>query len=97
MKARLLFQDKFIFEDGAIREMIIWQLPKADDERLHRLKYRLYYGFPGRCLIRYDNEKGKGDHYHFGTEELIYGWVSVEKLIADFMRDIALLRGNENG
>ncbi|MGH8524670.1 MAG: toxin-antitoxin system TumE family protein, partial [Gammaproteobacteria bacterium] len=31
------------------------------------LKYRLYCGRGGRCLVRYDNETGKGDHRHYGT------------------------------
>jgi hypothetical protein len=39
--------------------MVIWALPAASDERHHGLKYRLYCGEPGRCIVRYDNEAGK--------------------------------------
>ena len=70
MVAQLLFRDKYVYADGAIREMVIWRLPQADSERPHALKYRLYYGYPGKPPVRYDNERGKGDHRHEGEHEL---------------------------
>jgi len=96
MKAKLLFRDKYVFRDGVIREMIIWQLPSTDPERLHGLKYRLYYGYPDQCLVRYDNEQGKGDHRHYGKREEPYPWVSVKQLVADFKADIEQLRGDQD-
>lgn len=93
MSARLIFKDKFIYADGAIREMVIWRLPKVDEERLHGLKYSLFYGYPGNCLVRYDNERGKGDHRHEGDHEYQYKFVSVEKMVQDFRTDIEKLRG----
>ncbi len=42
----------------------------------------------GVCVIRYDNEAGKGDHRHFGSEENVYTFQTPEKLIADFERDM---------
>jgi hypothetical protein len=93
MKARLIYREKFIYEDGAIREMVLWQLPGATAGRLHELKYRLYYGRPdGRCIIRYDNETGKGDHRHFGGREEAYSFKGVEILVADFLNDIDRVR-----
>lgn len=94
MSAQLLFRDKYIYADGAIREMVIWRLPETDSERLHGLKYRLYYGYPGTCLVRYDNERGKGDHRHERDQEEPYTFVSVERLIGDFRADIERLRGD---
>ena len=85
-----------MFRDGAIREMILWQLPAADSEQPHGLKYRLYYGYADQCLVRYDNERGKGDHRHYGDCQEAYTWVSVEQLIADFHADIEHLRGNQD-
>ena len=96
MRAELLFRDKYTFRDGAIREMIIWQLPVTDSERPHGLKYRLYYGYPDKCLVRYDNERGKGDHRHYAKREESYQWVSVQQLITDFRADIEQLRGDED-
>jgi len=86
MKAELLFKDKYMYRDRAIREMIIWQLPKADKERPHRLKYRLFYGYPDKCLVRYDNERGR----HYGDHERNYIWNSVQQLMADFKTDIEI-------
>lgn len=100
MKAELIFKDKYLYPDGAIREMTIWRLPGADEERPHFLKYSLFYGYPGRPLVVYDNERGKGDHRHyFGnstTVEEKYTWISVEELMADFKADIARLRGEND-
>ena len=93
MTAILIFRDKYIYADGAIREMIIWQLPEPDSERPHGLKYRLFYGYANQCLIRYENGRGKGDHRHVKDKEEDYEFVTVEKLIDDFESDIARLRG----
>lgn len=96
MAARLLFKDKYVYRDGAIREMIICQLPATDPERPHGLKYRLFYGTPDQSLVRFDNERGKGDHRHFGDQEEVYSWVSVKQLVEDFKADIDQLRGEDN-
>ena len=96
MSAQLLFKDKFIYADGAIREMVIWRLPGAENERPQGLKYSLFYGHPGSCLVRYDNERGKGDHRHAGDQETPYRFTSVEQLIQDFKTDIGWLRGDRD-
>jgi len=94
VKAKLIYRSKLIYPDGAIREMVIWQLPKRTQERQHGLKYRLYYGdSEGNCLVRYDNETGKGDHRHLKNKEEPYKFTTVEKLVADFQRDINKFRG----
>lgn len=93
MSARLLFRDKYVYADGATREMVVWRLPDTDSERPNGLKYRLYYGYPGKCLVRYDNERSKGDHRHDGGQEEPYTFISVEQLIRDFKSDIERLRG----
>ena len=73
MKAKLFYREKYIYEDGAIREMVLWQLPQGSAAKPHALKYRLYYGLPdGTCVVLYDNETGKGDHRHFGGKEELY-------------------------
>lgn len=42
-------------------------------------------------LVRYDNETGKGDHQHYGRKEERYAFVSMERLIEDFIADIERL------
>ena len=65
MRARQVFRYRAV-RDGVTVEMVIWALPRAAAERAHGLKYRLYCGRGRICLVRYDNEAGKGDHRHFG-------------------------------
>jgi hypothetical protein len=43
--------------------------------------------------VGYDNERGKGDHRHFQGVETAYRFTTVERLIADFWRDVRRLRG----
>jgi len=93
MKARLIYREKFIYADGGIREMVLWQLPGTTAERPYGLKYRLYYGLPdGTCGVLYDNESGKGDHRHFRGAEESYPFTGVEVLVADFLEDIEKVR-----
>ena len=76
--------------------MVLWKLPRPTADRPHGLKYRFYYGSAdGRCLVRYDNERGKGDHRHAPGAEEPYEFESVEKLVADYLRDIARIRRGE--
>lgn len=88
MEARLLARSKEIRDDGAIVEVVIWKLPEPLAPCPHRFKYRLFFGFPGREIVRYDNERGKGDHRHIAGAEVEYAFVSIEKLLDDFEQDI---------
>ena len=98
MKAKLAYREKFIYADGFLREMVLWQLPEKTPDRPHGLKYRLYFGLSdGNCLVRYDNEKGKGDHRYIHGEEIPYRFQNVETLINDFLQDIQMARkGKKN-
>jgi len=93
MKARLLQKSREEFLGGIIVETVIWELPESLPERPHRLKYRLYCGRNGECIVRYDNETGKGDHRHYGSQEENYSFISFEKLIDDFLADVERLTG----
>jgi hypothetical protein len=44
-------------------------------------------------LVGYDNERTKGDHRHLDDRELSYTFVSVERLVADFLADVRQVRG----
>lgn len=91
MKARLIRHLKKVYPNGVLVEMVLWQLPGPTRDRPHGLKYRFYCGRDGRCIVRYDNENGKGDHIHYGDEEHPYEFVSPERLVADFLGDVAKL------
>lgn len=91
MKAKLMYRNKVITETH-ITELVIWKLPDKTPDRPHGIKYRLYHGDKkGRCIVRYDNESGKGDHKHIGDKETIYQFVNVEQLIKDFIFDVTSL------
>lgn len=92
MKATQLFRR--ILKQGDIQiEMVVWALPKVTPDRRHGLKYRLYCGRLGKCVVRYDNETGKGDHRHYGEKEDAYLFVSLPELVEDFKNDCARLAG----
>jgi hypothetical protein len=91
--ATRIFTDKTQYDDGAIREIVIWHLPQPVKGSKHRFKYRLFYGRAGLRLIGYDNERGKGDHRHLGQSERPYEFEGWEKLIDDFLAEVAALRG----
>jgi hypothetical protein len=93
MQARLLYEFKQYYEDGATIEMVIWEVPEAVAGSEHYYKYRLYYGYPGRRVVGYDNEAGKGDHRHMEGEQSAYVFVSVEALVQDFLADVEAMRG----
>ena len=92
MRARQLFRYKSRQGDVTV-EMVIWALPAPTADRPQGVKYRLYCGREGRCVVRYDNETGKGDHRHSGEDEEPYRFESLDKLIADFHQDYTRLTG----
>jgi hypothetical protein len=93
MKAIRVYAKKEIYQSGLIVEAVIWQLPAATAERPHGLKYRLYCGRKGECIVRYDNESGKGDHIHYRDKEQSYSYLSLGQLVQDFFADIERLTG----
>lgn len=95
MKARLILDTKTILTDGRIIQRKIWKLPQTAKGRAHALKYRLYCGKNSKTIVRYDNETGKGDHRHVGSEEVesVYVFVSLVQLLIDFDTDIEKLSG----
>lgn len=91
MNATLIFKAKETSGDY-IREMVVWRLDKPVSGCRHNFKYRFYYGMiDGTCLVRYDNERGKGDHKHIAGTECQYIFRSLKSLFADFLADIEII------
>lgn len=88
MEARPLTRRKSIREDGSIVEIVIWRLPEPLPPCVYPYKYRLAYVVDGVCVVRYDNERGKGDHRHLGGQEMPYHFTDIERLLADFEADV---------
>ena len=92
MKAELLIRERRVLEAGFI-EVIVWGLPEPLSGSTHSLKYRLAYVVACECVLRYDNEAGKGDHNHVGTKEMLYVFVSIDQMLDDFLADVAAWKG----
>ena len=88
MKARELFNRRAPVSKQSFAELVIWEVPDSIPGSSHTYKYRLAFVVAGICVLRYDNEAGKGDHRHLKDKELKYRFVSVDKLVADFFEDI---------
>ena len=89
MRAGLLLQTRIVFSESAFAELVLWRVPKPVAGSTHEFKYRLAYVVDGVCVVRYDNEVGKGDHRHIDDTESVYSFTTPDTLIADFRRDIA--------
>ena len=63
-------------------------MPRALPGSTHRLKYRLAFVVDEVCVLRFDNETGKGDHKHIGEREVAYDFVSLTQLLSDFWAEI---------
>ncbi len=88
MAAELLLHERHQVADDAFAELRIWRVPSKVRGSRHEYKYALAYVVAGVCVLRYDNEAGKGDHRHIGDREEPYRFTSPERLLADFWADI---------
>ena len=88
MKAGLLLRERHVLSETSFAEFVVWRLPRILPGSAHRYKYRLAFVDDGACVLRFDNETGKGDHLHRGKREEPYRFVSPEKLIEDFWAEV---------
>ncbi len=88
MKAELLLDERHVLAEDAFVEIVVWRLPRPSRGSKHRYKYRLALIEGGNCVLRYDNETGKGDHRHFGETEEAYEFTTPETLLDDFWADV---------
>jgi hypothetical protein len=97
MRAILLARTRIVYSSRSFAELVLWRLPKSVPGSVHQFKYRLAYVVDAECVVRYDNEAGKGDHRHFGTTEANYRFRTPETLVADFQKDIARWNDENSG
>ena len=88
MKAESLLRERYQLRSDAFVELRIWRMPAAVSGSRHEYKYALAYVVGGECVLRYDNEAGKGDHRHIGGREAPYTFTSPDELLHDFWRDV---------
>jgi len=92
IKARCVYR-KRVENGGFFVDIVVWQLPAPTPDRPHGLKYRLHCGRGAECIVRYDNETGKGDHRHYGKQEEAYAFKDASILLRDFAQDVYRLTG----
>ena len=94
--AVLLLREKTTDEDGNLREMVIWRVPRTR-QRPAGVRYRLALIRAGeqQPAILYDNHHPKGHHRHVAGTEEPYTFVDVGQLIADFLADVNRVLGGE--
>lgn len=88
MKAVLLTQTRVAYTESSFAEIVVWDVPHPLEGSKHSYKYWLAFVVDGVCVLRYDNESGKGDHRHTPEGEARYRFLSLDRLFADFDRDI---------
>lgn len=93
MKAQLLLNERVPLGDEAFAELRVYRVALSVPGSAHDLKYSFALIVRGVCVLRYDNEAGKGDHKHLGDVETSYSFATPAKLIADFWCDVDLLKG----
>ena len=91
MKATNLLNERVIISEDAFVEMVVWEIPESTKGSDHLYKYRLALVINQECVMRYDNETGKGDHKHVGDTELNYKFTTPEKLLEDFWKNVEAL------
>ena len=70
------------------QQLVVWRVPTPVRGSTHHFKYRLALVADGICVMRYDNEAGKGDHLHRGDEEHGYAFDGLARLLSDFDADV---------
>jgi Family of unknown function (DUF6516) len=84
--------ERFRISEMLFAELVIWKVPAPLAGSTHSFKYRLALVHEKVCVLRYDNEAGKGDHKHIGNRETAYLFVSLEQLQSDFWEDVEAWR-----
>ena len=88
MKATELFRQRIVYAENRFADLVLWRVPQPVAGSNHSFKYRLAYVVNEECVLRYDNEAGKGDHRHWVGQEFRYRFSTPAKLLTDFQRDI---------
>ena len=96
VKAVALVDRRVVLAPDAFAEITIWQVATPVPPSKHGFKYRLAYVVGGECVLRYDNERTKGDHKHVGNAETPYKFSTPDQLMSDFNTEIARWN-DENG
>lgn len=91
IKATLLQKSRVKLGEARFADIVIWQLAQELRGSTHGFKYRMVLVVNEVCVLRYDNEAGKGDHKHLGVTQVPYAFTTLDQLVEDFWADVARL------
>lgn len=94
-KARLLLRQRLPLDESSFVEMVVWEVPVPVRESSHNFKYHLAYIVNESCVMRFDNEAGKGDHYHHGKDEFSISFTSLDDLLQQFWQMLETIRNED--
>ena len=79
-----------------ISEVNAWKVPKS---RVcpEGISYRMAFIRDGKKILGYDNNTHEGHHKHVLSKKSKIVFTSLEKLFAQFMKEIKAIRGGKNG
>lgn len=92
MTAKSLLKERRPLTSDSFLDMVIWQVPEPKLGSDHHFKYRLAFIVDGSCVLRYDNEAGKGNHKHIGDTEVAYTFTTLKQLVDDFLGNVSQWR-----
>ena len=87
MKAEPLMNER-VMSNCAFVEITTWKLATPLEGSAHLYKYRLAHVVDEVCVLRFDNEAGKGDHKHLNEIEVPYQFTDLDTLQADFWAEV---------
>ena len=86
-KAVRILHEKIRTAEGIIIELTVWQVTRSA-QYPEGFKYAFFAVRNGVVLVGDDNHPPKGHHRHFGGMEEAYEFAGLDKLRADFSRDL---------
>ena len=84
--------ERHLLDERSFVEIVIWRVPVSVPGSEHEFKYRLALIVDGVCVLRYDNEAGKGDHKHVDDRAEPYAFTTYDALLTDFWDDVGSWR-----
>jgi hypothetical protein len=77
-----------VLGEDRFADIVIWRVPKPVPGSAHGFKYRLALIVDDVCVLRFDNETGKGDHKHVGERQVPYDFTTLDRLVTDFWQAV---------
>lgn len=82
-----MLSERHVISEDTFVEIIVWRLPSMVEGSEHGFKYRLALIGKGQCVLRYDNERGQGDHKHVGGDKIPYSFTTPQALLDEFWKE----------